>query len=137
MDLDIKKIMTIGKPEVSEAAYVAKGGKTFLVWQTITPRFNENGEFMGMLGISHDITQQKCMEKILKESENRFRNITENMSDWIWEVDANGVYVFCSEKVKGVLGYTPQEIYGKTPFDFSSCANDKERRPGRPKRRPV
>lgn len=118
MDLDIKKIMTTGKPEVSEAAYVAKGGKTFPVWQTITPRFNENGEFMGMLGISHDITQQKCMEKILKESENRFRNITENMSDWIWEVDANGVYVFCSEKVKGVLGYTPQEIYGKTPFDF-------------------
>jgi len=42
------------------------------------------------------------------------------MGDWIWEVDDKGIYTYCSEKVKNVLGYNTEEIMGKTPFDFMS-----------------
>ena len=55
---------------------------------------------------------------ILKESEERFRALVETTSDWIWEVDAHGVYTYASPKVKELLGYLPEEIIGKTPFDF-------------------
>ncbi len=54
----------------------------------------------------------------LKNSESRFRSVVENASDWIWEVDANGVYTHCSSKVEVLLGYRHDEIIGKTPFDF-------------------
>jgi len=39
-------------------------------------------------------------------------------SDWIWEVDAQGRYTWSSEVVTSLLGYTPDEVIGCTPFDF-------------------
>jgi PAS domain S-box-containing protein len=48
----------------------------------------------------------------------RFRDLTENTSDWIWEVDTRMRYVYASPQVAQLLGYTPEEILGKTPFDF-------------------
>jgi len=54
----------------------------------------------------------------LKESEDRFRALTENTSDWIWETDQSFVFTYSSPKVKDLLGYGPDEIVGKTPFDF-------------------
>ncbi|MFH1726601.1 MAG: PAS domain S-box protein [Elusimicrobiota bacterium] len=54
----------------------------------------------------------------LLESEERFRSLSETTSDWIWEVDDNGVYTYVNPKVKDLLGYTPKEAIGKTPFDF-------------------
>jgi PAS domain S-box-containing protein len=54
----------------------------------------------------------------LRVSEERFRALTESTSDWIWEVDANGVYTYASPKVKDLLGYKPEEVIGKTPFDL-------------------
>jgi PAS domain S-box-containing protein len=71
---------------------------------------------------------QKAMQRIIEEetrsrvalheSEKRFKNIAESMSDWIWETDADGVYTFSSTKVESVLGYREEEVIGKTPFDF-------------------
>ncbi len=55
---------------------------------------------------------------VLQESEDRFRDIVENMADWIWEVDAQGRYTYCSNHVEELLGYTEAEMLGKTPFDL-------------------
>jgi PAS domain S-box-containing protein len=65
-----------------------------------------------------DLTIQKQAESAVRESEERFRNIAQSMADWIWEVDANGVYTYASRNVEAVLGYTADEIIGKTPFDI-------------------
>jgi PAS domain S-box-containing protein len=54
----------------------------------------------------------------LRASERRFRDIALSMSDWIWEVDLQGNYTFCSDHVKELLGYSPEEVVGKKPFDF-------------------
>jgi diguanylate cyclase (GGDEF)-like protein/PAS domain S-box-containing protein len=58
--------------------------------------------------------------KALRDNEERFRGLVETTSDWIWEVDANGVYIYASPKVQDLLGYAPEEVIGKTPFDFMS-----------------
>ncbi|UCD83224.1 MAG: PAS domain S-box protein [Deltaproteobacteria bacterium] len=57
-------------------------------------------------------------EEALRVSEQRFRDLTESTSDWIWEVDARGVYTYASPKLKDLLGYEPEEVIGKTPFDL-------------------
>lgn len=54
----------------------------------------------------------------LAQSEKRFRDLAENTSDWIWEVDEKIRYIYASPKVTELLGYTPEEVLGKTPFDF-------------------
>ncbi len=56
--------------------------------------------------------------EIIKESEERYRLVIQNTSDWIWEVDKSGKYVYSSENIERILGYTSAEIIGKTPFDF-------------------
>ncbi len=52
----------------------------------------------------------------------RFSTIIDNIYEWVWEVDQNGVYTNASEQVFSVLGYQPEEIIGKTPFDFMSAS---------------
>ena len=69
-------------------------------------------------GFMFDITQRKKTEDALERSEERFRTLIETTSDWIWEVDENAVYTYTSPKVRELLGYDPQEIIGKTPFDL-------------------
>jgi diguanylate cyclase (GGDEF)-like protein/PAS domain S-box-containing protein len=54
----------------------------------------------------------------LSTSEQRFRDIAEVSGDWIWEVNASGRYTYVSEGVTRMLGYAPDEIIGKTPYDF-------------------
>ncbi len=56
----------------------------------------------------------------LRDSEQRFRDLVESSSDWIWEVDADGVYTYSSPMLTDLLGYTPEEVVGKTPFDLMS-----------------
>lgn len=76
-------------------------------------------------GTIQDITKRKETEAELLESEKRFRDIAESMADWIWEVDIEGRFTFCSERVESILGYSPNEIIGKTAFDLM-CPEEKE-----------
>jgi PAS domain S-box-containing protein len=71
-----------------------------------------------LLFLSALIEEHRQSEKHTRESEQRFRDLTESTSDWVWEVDREGVYTYCSPKVTELLGYEPKEIIGKTPFDF-------------------
>ena len=71
-----------------------------------------------VLLITTDISKQQEIEEALRESKERFRDLTEKTSDWIWEVDAQGTYVYASPKVRDILGYEPEEVLGKTPFDL-------------------
>ncbi|HEX9627941.1 MAG TPA: PAS domain S-box protein [Acidiferrobacterales bacterium] len=77
-----------------------------------------DGVVAGAMATFFDITERQRTLEALRASEGRFRNLTESTSDWIWEVDANGVYSYVSPQVKSLLGYEPGEMLGKTPFDF-------------------
>lgn len=57
-------------------------------------------------------------ENTLRHSEARFRDLVESTSDWVWEVNPQGVYTYASPQVEELLGYSQEEILGKTPFDL-------------------
>jgi len=71
---------------------------------------------LGFIFLLNSAVKRKTRE--LKASEKRFRDIALNISDWIWETDAEGVYLFCSEHSSGLLGYRPEELLGRCCFDF-------------------
>jgi PAS domain S-box-containing protein len=63
-----------------------------------------------------EIAQRKQTEAALKQSEERFRHVAETAGEFIWEVDAEGLYTFASPSVERTLGYTPAELVGKKHF---------------------
>ncbi len=82
------------------------------------PMRDSSGKIIGLFGIARDITERRLAEKALRESKKRFEDIAQSSADWIWEVDASGKYTFVSGKVKQILGYEPEELIGKTPFEL-------------------
>lgn len=54
----------------------------------------------------------------LRKNETRLQDIIDSTSDWIWETNAKGVYTFCSGRMYKVLGYQPEEVLGRTPYDL-------------------
>lgn len=39
-------------------------------------------------------------------------------SHWEWTVDKNGIYTYVDPQIESILGYSPEEVHGKTPFDL-------------------
>ncbi|HUH67224.1 MAG TPA: PAS domain S-box protein [Syntrophales bacterium] len=70
------------------------------------------------LALEKEINERKKTEAALRRSEERFRLLVESTSDWVWEIDANAIFTYASPKVKSLLGFEPDEVLGKTPFDF-------------------
>ncbi len=62
------------------------------------------------------LVEQRTQE--LNESNERFKALVENTSDWIWEVNPNGIYTYCSPMINEILGYNPFELLGKSFSDF-------------------
>lgn len=92
--------------------------KGMLLDNNIFPVLDAHGEVTHLAVFSRDITRQKKVEKKLSESENRFRGLVESSSDWIWSINEEGVYTYVSPKIRDYLGYEPEEVIGKTPFDL-------------------
>lgn len=80
----------------------------------------ESSRVTGVVECVRNITERKQAEEALAASEDRFRSLVENTSDWVWEVDENGYYTYASPQVGVILGYEPEEMLGKNPFDLMS-----------------
>jgi CheY-like chemotaxis protein len=57
-------------------------------------------------------------EKALRVSEERFRSIAEATQEWIWEIDASGIYTFSSPAAELILGLKPHELLGRSCLDI-------------------
>jgi PAS domain S-box-containing protein len=63
-------------------------------------------------------TNHVAAKETLQECLAQYASRVEVTSDWIWEVDHTGAYIYTNSKCRDLLGYGPEEIIGKTPFDF-------------------
>ena len=79
-----------------------------------------DGRPTSMVFTVRDITARKAADEALRESEGRLRQLVESAHDFIWEVDEGGAYTFVSQQVRDILGYEPEELLGKTTYDFKS-----------------
>ena len=83
-------------------------GKTFT---------NLNGELNALL-ISRDITERKRVEQKLRDSEEQYRNLINNIQDVIAEIDSEGKLNYSSPQITSLLGYQLEEIIGKEYISY-------------------
>jgi PAS domain S-box-containing protein len=69
-------------------------------------------------GIFHDITEHKKSDEKLKESERKYRLLTENITDVIYIQDMNLNVTYVSPSVEKIAGYTPEELSKLRPENF-------------------
>jgi len=100
-----------------EAVFITKDGREIYVEGSINGRF-ENGKFVSTRAIFRDVTERKKMEAELKALERRFEDIALSSGDFIWEIDSQGRYTFIGGRIEDILGYSAEELLGKTPFDI-------------------
>ena len=73
-------------------------------------------QIAGAIANAQLFLEEKQAEEALCESEDRFRQVAESVGDFIWEVDAKGLYRYTSPSVERILGYRPDELIGKKHF---------------------
>ncbi len=92
--------------------YVRSDGR--VVWTQLSGSvvWLQTGEPHYFIYQIQDITDRVRTEDALRVSEERFRSIAEATQEWIWEIDANGSYTFCSPAVETILGIKPVDLIG-------------------------
>lgn len=78
------------------------------------------------INLRNTIYECKNIEDALIESETRYKQISENLQGWIWEVDKNGLYTYASPIVEKLLDYKPKELVYKKHFYDLFIPEDRE-----------
>jgi len=79
-----------------------------------------------MFVVAMDISHHHEMEQQLRESEQNFRRLFENMQDVYYRTDAYGVVQLVGPGVRSVLGYEPEEIIGRTAEAYYPNPSDRD-----------
>jgi len=95
-----------------ETVRVTKDGRRIHVSLTISPIKNHQGTVIGASTIARDITDQKDAQRILRESEERFRNTFEQAAVGMAHVDSEGRFIRINKRYCDIVGYSTDEIPG-------------------------
>jgi PAS domain S-box-containing protein len=104
-----------GETLTFESVNRRKDGTTFPVEVSLGP-INIGGQTL-IMGAVRDITIRKKIERSLEESQKRFQDLIETTGEFIWEMDPQGRYTYCSPQMHELWGIKPESMIGKTPFD--------------------
>ena len=91
-------------------------GSQLTVQANIFPIKSDKGYMLS--AIVRDITEQKQAEEALRQSEQKFRGLMENINDIAWETDNKGRITYIGPQVRDILGYEPEYVVGRTILDF-------------------
>lgn len=100
-----------------ETRFVRKDGSLFWVSVSWRPVTDEQGGTTGLCTAFVDISERKSAQEESRRTGERFRLMSENASDLLWELDMDGTIIYVSPTVRQ-LGWEPQDWIGHSPLDF-------------------
>jgi PAS domain S-box-containing protein len=123
---NLKRALKEGSVRGQEYTLIRRDGGRFIGRIDAALIRDAQGDPKAVISATRDVTERKRSEKALRKSEQRFRDIVETTSEWIWEVDAEGVYTYSSPAIRRILGFEPEEMLGRHFYDFYD-PEDRER----------
>ena len=117
VDEQMQKILGRGGEESVELRVLLRGGPEFR-WFLMKGKKIIINDKAFIVEIGTDITERKQTEKALLKSEQKFRAITEKISEMVFVADKNGRFTYVSPTVERLLGYVPEEVIDHTYKEF-------------------
>ena len=117
MEEDARKMVAqIAKDEIWTGRYKVrhKDGHHFAIRANNAPLFDENRKLIAVISVSHNITGQERMEAELRESEENFRSIAENLPSILTRYDRNLRVVYMSPNAESITGLPSARCIGMT-----------------------
>ncbi|MDO8269421.1 MAG: PAS domain S-box protein [Candidatus Levybacteria bacterium] len=116
-----------GKTIRKEVINRRKDGNLYNEEETVTPVKDENGQIIHFISIKRDITERKKSEDALRESEEKFRQFTENISEVLWMTDpAKNTMLYISAAYEKIWGRTVSSLY-KQPKNWIDAIHPDDR----------
>ncbi|MEM1291331.1 MAG: EAL domain-containing protein [Cyanobacteria bacterium P01_H01_bin.162] len=108
----VARAINTGEPQVYEQQIDIDGALEFEEVRVVQIGEDE------VLTMMRNISDRKRAEIALTESERRYRLVTENMTDLVCLHHPDGRYLYLTPSCEALLGYTPQELLDRSPYDF-------------------
>ena len=116
---DDLEVIHSGKPKLGVVeSHPGADGRLHWVRTDKVPFRDDRGQVKGVIVLSVDITERKLAEEAVRSSEERYRLIVETATEGIWTLDREVRTTWCNSVMAGMLGYTPEEMLGRSVFDF-------------------
>ena len=106
-----------------EMEVIRKDGTKQISEVSISLIRDSRGQPVGFRGISRDICDRKEMEESLRQSEERYRSIIEQMEDGYFELDLAGNFTFVNDAECRNLGYSRRELIGMNRRQYTDEKN--------------
>jgi PAS domain S-box-containing protein len=117
-DCHVGPVLQAGKTIVSERVNILPNRQQLHVLITSSPMRNADGNIAAVVELEKDITKLKQTEDALRESEYTYRTLVEHLPQRIFIKDRNSVYLSCNDNYANDFNIKPNEITGKTDYDF-------------------
>jgi PAS domain S-box-containing protein len=89
--------------------------------------FDSEGEYVGIMGVTRDITERREVEQALRESEEKYRSVFESIQDVYAEVSAeDGTIIEISPSIERFAGFKREEMVGRPMADFYARKDDRQ-----------
>ncbi len=122
---DDRRVMETGRVERLEEKTVGPTGEDVWVDTFKVPFFNEKGEVVGTVGIARDVTVHRRAAEALKESEAKYRALSEEfralldaIPDAVYFKDRDGRHRFVNRSFEKTMGVSKDAVIGKSADDL-------------------
>lgn len=113
------RVFVTGEPSKGvDWELISKNGEKRPIESSISLIRDANGNPVGFRGIIRDITERKRSEEDLRESERKFRSLTETAQDIILTIDMKGIITYANPAAASMVG--SNDLVGKVLRDFIS-----------------
>jgi two-component system NtrC family sensor kinase len=107
------KIYRTGEPvKTADFEFTRKDGTKLFAETSASLIRDAEGNLIGFRGVSRDVTDRKLAEDSLRQSEEKYRTVLEDMEEGYFEVDLSGNFTFVNNAECINLGYSREELIG-------------------------
>jgi PAS domain S-box-containing protein len=101
-----------------ELEHLHKDGSTIWADITVNAMYDSNGDFQELIGVTHDISEQKQKTAEIKRQSSLISALLDSIPDVIFFKDINGVYLGCNHRFAELARKSRDEIVGCTDYDL-------------------